>query len=94
MRLFLLFAVSLLRTVDGNIKYISDSEMRSMIQGGIDQSEGLSRFTIWVAFGGDGVIAENDHDQQRKIIAYNHLASNCILFHTINGMTHVIRDLV
>ena len=65
-----------------------------MIQGGINKSEGFNYFTQWVAFGGDGVIAENDREQQRKIIAYNHLVSNCIIFHTINGMTNVIQELI
>jgi hypothetical protein len=68
--------------------------MRSLIQGGINKSEGFNLFAQWVAFGGDGVIAENNREQQRKIIAYNHLASNSLIFHTINGMTKVIQELV
>ena len=65
-----------------------------MIQAGINKLEGFNRFIKWIAFGGDGVIAENDRDQQRKVIAYNHLVSNCILFRAIRGMTNAIRDLI
>jgi hypothetical protein len=29
-----------------------------------------------VAFGGDGVIRQNNREEQRKIIRYNHLVAN------------------
>jgi hypothetical protein len=30
----------------------------------------------WVAFGGEGVIRQNNREEQRKIIRYNHLVAN------------------
>ena len=44
-------------------------------------------------FGGEGVIAENQRHQQRKIIKYNHLAANLVILHNVNAMTHVLNDL-
>jgi hypothetical protein len=34
-----------------------------------------------VAFGGR-LLAENDRDEQRKLIKYNHLVANCLIFYT------------
>ena len=43
----------------------------------------LNRFLHWTFFGGEGVIAENSRDGQRKAIKYNHLVANCLIFHNL-----------
>ena len=50
-------------------------------------------FAQWVAFGGDGTITENDSDEQRKIIKYNHLVANCVIFHNVFTLSRVLHDL-
>ncbi len=52
---------------------LSSSELRSTIQAATNKSESFNDFVKWLAFGGGGVIAENDRGEQRKIIKYNHL---------------------
>jgi TnpA family transposase len=47
----------------------------------------------WVAFGGHGVIAENGRDEQRKIMKYNHLVANCLIFHNVQAMTQALHEL-
>jgi len=46
-----------------------------------------------LAFGGGGVIAENDRGEQRKIIKYNHLLANCLIFHNVCMMTRALYKL-
>ena len=46
-----------------------------------------------MAFGGGGVIAENDRGEQRKIIKYNHLLANCLIFHNVCMMTRALYKL-
>lgn len=46
-----------------------------------------------MAFGGSGVIAENDRDEQRKGIKYNHLVSSLVILHTVNEMSKVLGQL-
>jgi TnpA family transposase len=58
------------------LRYISDKELRSVIQGATNKSEALNRFLQWVFFGGEGIIAENSGDEQRKAIKYNYLGAN------------------
>ena len=63
------------------LQYIGDAELRSTIQAATNKSESFNSFVKWLAFGGGGVIAENDRGEQRKIIKYNHLLANCLIFH-------------
>src|ERR1022692_1120562 len=51
------------------------------------------RFLQWVFFGGEGIIAENSRDEQRKAIKYNHLVANCLIFHNLCSLTRLVRKL-
>ncbi len=75
------------------LKYISDSELRVLIQAATNKSEAFNGFSQWIAFGGDGTIATNDRDEQRKIIKYNHLIANCLIFHNVFSISRVLQDL-
>jgi len=72
---------------------LSSSELRSTIQAATNKSESFNDFVKWLAFGGGGVIAENDRGEQRKIIKYNHLLANCLIFHNACMMTRALHKL-
>ena len=42
----------------------------------------------------NGIIRENVRDEQRKIIKYNQLVSNCLIFYNTCMLTHIIEDLI
>ncbi|HET9239221.1 MAG TPA: Tn3 family transposase [Oligoflexus sp.] len=75
------------------LSYIGDAELRRTIQAATNKSEAFNGFAQWVAFGGGGVIAENDRDEQRKVIKYNHLVSSLVILHTVNEMSKVLGQL-
>jgi len=75
------------------LKYISSAELRTLIQAATNKSEAFNWFLQWIAFGGDGTISTNDRDEQRKIIKYNHLVANCIIFHNVFSLSRVLNDL-
>ena len=75
------------------LKYISSVELRTLIQAATNKSEAFNGFSQWVAFGGSGLIAENDRLAQRKFIKYNHLLANCLLFYTVAAMSQVLGEL-
>ena len=75
------------------LQYIGDAELRSTIQAATNKSESFNDFVQWLAFGGAGVIAENDRAEQRKVIKYNHLLANCLIFHNVCMMTRVLHRL-
>ncbi|WP_257129141.1 transposase [Bacillus pseudomycoides] len=44
-------------------------------------------------FGGDGIIADNDPEQQEKSIKYGDLVANAVIFQNVVDLTAVIRQL-
>ena len=75
------------------LKYISSAELRTLIQSATNKSEAFNGFSQWIAFGNDGTISTNDRDEQRKIIKYNHLIANCIIFHNVFSLSRILHDL-
>jgi TnpA family transposase len=75
------------------LQFLGNAELRSMIQAATNKSQSFNDFVKWLAFGGGGVIAENDRAEQRKIIKYNHLLANCLIFHNVCTMTRALHKL-
>ena len=75
------------------LQYVGDAELRSTIQAATNKSESFNDFVKWLAFAGGGVIAENDRGEQRKVIKYNHLLANCLIFHNVCMMTRALHKL-
>jgi TnpA family transposase len=75
------------------LNYIASIELRRMIFEATQKSESWNQFIQWIAFGGEE-IRENNRKEQRKIIRYNHLVANLVIFHNVVEMTRVIKQLV
>ena len=75
------------------LRYLADQELRATIQAATNKSEQFNCFLKWVFFGGGGVITENGRDEQRKVIKYNHLVANCLIFHNVCSLTRIVREL-
>lgn len=74
------------------LNWISDLELRRITIGSMNKSEDFNRFSQWVAFGGR-LLAENNRDEQRKLIKYNHLVANCLIFYNVCAMTKVLHKM-
>ncbi|MFI5305474.1 MAG: Tn3 family transposase, partial [Nitrospiria bacterium] len=72
------------------LQFLSSQPLRNLIQSATNKSEALNGFLKWVFFGGQGTIMENDREDQRKAIKYNHLVANLIIFHTVFLLTQVL----
>jgi len=75
------------------LQYVADAELRRTIQAATNKSEAFNGFAPWLAFGGAGIIAENDRAAQRKIIKYNQLVANCVIFYNVVAMSRMLRAL-
>jgi TnpA family transposase len=75
------------------LKYIADPELRSTITAATNKSEQFNDFIKWIRFGAEGVIQENDRDEQRKLIKYNHLVANCVILHNVCTLTRLLSQL-
>ena len=74
------------------LNWISDLELRRITIGSMNKSEDFNRFSQWIAFGGR-LLAENDRDEQRKLIKYNHLLANCLIFYNVCAMTNALHKM-
>ena len=75
------------------MEYIASEELRRTIQGALNKSESFNGFTKWIGFGSAGVIPNNNREEQRKIIKYNHLVANCLIFYNVFEITRILHDL-
>ena len=42
---------------------------------------------------GNGIIEEDAREDQRKIIRYNHLVANLVVFHNVDQLEHLNKEL-
>lgn len=75
------------------LRYISDVDLRKIIQSETNKSEQYNGFLKWIFFCNHGVIEENLKMQQDKIIKYSHLLSNMLILYNTNEMTRIIEEL-
>lgn len=74
------------------LTYMAEEELRGTIQAATNKSEAFNGFTKWMFFGGDGIIAENEREKQRKIIKYNHIVANCLIFSNVFSLSRILHD--
>ena len=74
------------------LEYISNDELRRIIQAAQNKCEGFNKFAQWAYFGSD-TIEENVRENQLKIIKYNHLIANLLIFHNCHTMTQALKEL-
>jgi TnpA family transposase len=75
------------------LQFLSDADLRHKIQAATNKSEAFNKFAQWAFFAGGGVIAENLRDEQRKIIKYNHLVTNLLIYHNVVNMSRALARL-
>ncbi len=76
------------------MEYLGSQELRSSIQGALNKSEAFNGFTKWVGFGSAGIIQNNNREEQRKIIKYNHLVSNCLIFYNVFEISRILQEYI
>jgi TnpA family transposase len=74
------------------LDYISNQELRRIIQAAQNKCEGFNKFAQWAFFGAD-TIQDNVRDNQLKIIKYNHLIANLLIFHNCRTITLALKEL-
>lgn len=75
------------------LKYISDKKLREEIHANTNKVESFHHFANWLNFGGE-VIQENDPEEQEKLIKYNNLVANALIFQNVIDQTRIIKSLI
>ena len=76
------------------LQYISDSDLREQITASTNKVEAYNGCAKHFFFGGEGVIADNDPVEQEKIVKYNDLVANAVIFHNVVEQTRIIKRLM
>ena len=74
------------------LRYISELDLREQITATTNKVEAYNGFAKWVFFGGEGVIADNDPEEQEKVIKYNDLVANALVFQNVADQTRALRE--
>lgn len=74
------------------LRYISEPQLRIKITAVTNKVEAYNEFSQWLRFGRE-TIQSNDPQTQEKIVKFNTLVADCVIFHTALDMTDVIRTL-
>jgi TnpA family transposase len=76
------------------LRYLADPQLRARITAATNKVESYNGFSHWLAFGNNGVLADNDPDEQEKLIKMNTLLANLVIFHNALDIMDVVRKLV
>lgn len=75
------------------LQYISDIDLRKHITASTNKMEAYNGFSKFFFFSGEGIISENDPDEQEKRIKYNDLVSNAVILQNVADMTYILKEL-
>jgi len=75
------------------LKYISNQELREKIHANTNKVESFHKLAKWLNFGGE-ILQENDPEQQEKLIKYNNLVANALIFQNVIDQTRIIKALM
>ena len=75
------------------LRFLSSQDLRQQITASTNKAESYNAFSKWLLFGGEGVIPDEDPEEQTKKLKYNHLLAASIILQTSADMTAVLRTL-
>ena len=75
------------------LHFASDIALRHRITAATNKAESYNGFADWLFFGGDGVLAENDPEEQEKRMKFKELLANSLILQNTADMTEALRSL-
>lgn len=76
------------------LDYLATPHLRHQITDKTNRVEAYNGFAKWLFFGGEGIIAENDPEEQEKMIKYNDLVANAVIFQNVVDQSRILTELV
>ena len=76
------------------LQYLADRELRQQITEMTNKVESYNGFAQWIFFGGEGILAENDPEEQEKLIKYNDLVANALIFQNVVEVSRILHELM
>ena len=76
------------------LQYLADRELRQQITEMTNKVESYNGFAQWIFFGSEGILAENDPEEQEKLIKYNDLVANALIFQNVVEVSRILHELM
>lgn len=76
------------------LRYLADPQLRVRVTAATNKVESYNGFAKWLGFGNSGVLADNDPDEQEKLLKFNTLLANLVIFHNAIDIMNAVRYLV
>ena len=75
------------------LRFLSDQDLRQHITATTNKAESYNAFSKWLFFGGDGVLSENDPEEQEKRMKFNELLCNSLILQNAVDITEALKTL-
>lgn len=75
------------------LRFASDMALRRKITAATNKAESYNNFADWLFFGGDGILSENDPEEQEKRMKFKELLANSLILQNTADMTDALRSL-
>jgi len=75
------------------LRYLSEPELRESITTITNRVESFHNFSKWLSFGNAGIIADNDPEHMEKVVKFNELLANGVIFYNAAELTVVLNQL-
>lgn len=72
--------------------YLSEPQLREQITAITNRNEAFHGFADWLMFGGK-LIGHNDPDYQEKVVKFNELIANCVIYSTACDITNAANQI-
>lgn len=76
------------------LRMISEPETRERAGRAMTMVESYNGYAKWIFFGNEGVIADNDPEEQEKAIKFNHLVTNLVNVSNTLDISAAVRSLL
>lgn len=75
------------------LRFLSSQDLRKQITSSTNKAESYNNFSKWLLFGGEGVIPDEDPEEQTKKLKYNHLLASSVILQNAVDVTALLRTL-
>jgi TnpA family transposase len=75
------------------LRYISDIPLREQITKTTNIAERYNQFCEWIRFAAGGLMAENDPEDQQKLIRYTDIIANALMLQNVADLTEALEQL-
>ena len=75
------------------LRYISDIPLREHITKTTNIAERYNQFCEWIRFAVGGLMAENDPEEQQKLVRYTDIIANALMLQNVADLTEALEQL-